>query len=217
MCGGFVASTFATPPDSAAPRSPVAGAFAMHAGRLASYGVAGAFVGAVGATPALVLGTARFHAVLFSLGALALVVTGLRIAGIRIAQPSGIAFAAPLWRRVTSVARRLGTTGSLPKRLVLGFLWGWAPCALVYSALPLALVSGSATGGALVMLAFGAGTLPALVGAGWLFSRGTALSPGPVARRIAGGAIVVLAVAGILQALGVADTALGAFCVSRPS
>jgi sulfite exporter TauE/SafE len=216
MCGGFVASTFAAPPDSAAPRSPVIGALAMHAGRLASYCAAGAFVGAIGATPALVLGTARFHSILFSLGALALVFTGLRIAGIRVTQPSGIAFAEPLWRRATAMVRRLGTADSWPKRLIVGFLWGWAPCALVYSALPLALVSGSPTGGALVMLAFGAGTLPALVGAGWLFSRGTALSPGPVARRIAGGAIVVLAVAGILQALGVTDTALGAFCVSRP-
>ncbi len=93
-------------------------------------------------------------------------------------------------------------------------LWGWAPCALVYSALPLALVSGSALNGAVVMLAFGAGTLPALLGAGWLIGHGVTLAPGPVARRIAGGAIVVLAVAGILQALGVADTALGAFCVS---
>jgi len=62
-------------------------------------------------------------------------------------------------------------------------------------------------------LAFGAGTLPALLGAGWIVGRGISLSRGPFPRRIAGGAIVVLAVAGILQALGVADTALGAFCV----
>ncbi len=96
----------------------------------------------------------------------------------------------------------------------MGILWGWAPCAVVYSALPLALVSGSTAGGALVMLAFGAATLPALLGAGWLISRGASLAPGPVARRIAGGAIVVLALAGILQALGIADTALGAFCVT---
>jgi sulfite exporter TauE/SafE len=78
----------------------------------------------------------------------------------------------------------------------------------------MALVSGSASRGALVMLAFGAGTLPALLGAGWLMGRGAALLPGAAARRVTGWAIVVLAIAGIAQALGVADTPLGAFCVT---
>jgi hypothetical protein len=213
MCGGFVASTFASPPGRPAGRPPFPAALAMHAGRLGSYGMAGALAGALGATPAAFLGSGRFHAVLFSMGALALIVTGLRIAGLRLL-PTGAALAQPLWRRAAAVARRMGDIDSYPKRLGLGVLWGWAPCALVYSALPLALVSGSALNGAIVMLAFGAGTLPALVGAGWLIGHGMTLAPGPVARRIAGGAIVVLAVAGILQALGVADTALGAFCVS---
>lgn len=213
MCGGFVASTFAPPPGGPSGRPPVPAALALHAGRLASYAMAGALAGALGATPAALVGSGRYHAALFSLGALALVVTGLRIAGVRLLPTDG-AFARPLWRRATAVARRMGDIDSVPKRLGLGLLWGWAPCALVYSALPLALVSGSALNGAVVMLAFGAGTLPALVGAGWLVGRGMTLAPGPASRRIAGGAIVVLAVAGILQALGIADTALGAFCVS---
>lgn len=213
MCGGFVASTFASPRGRPSGRPAFRAALAMHAGRLGSYAVAGALAGALGATPAAFLGSGRFHAVLFSLGALALIITGLRIAGVPLL-PTGSAFAQPLWRRATAVARRMGDIDSVPKRLGLGALWGWAPCALVYSALPLALVSGSALNGAVVMLAFGAGTLPALVGAGWLIGHGMTLTPGPVARGIAGGAIVVLAVAGILQALGVADTALGAFCVS---
>ncbi|HEX5627935.1 MAG TPA: sulfite exporter TauE/SafE family protein [Usitatibacteraceae bacterium] len=214
MCGGFVATAFAPGPGGG-PR-PLAGAIALHAGRLASYATAGALAGAVGATPALLLGSARFQAVLFSLGALVLVVTGLRIAGVRIVRPASAAWAEPLWQRATGLARRLGQSGSLSGRLGLGILWGWAPCALVYSALPLALVSGSALRGAAVMLAFGAGTLPALLGAGWLAGRGIG-SPGPVARRVAGAALVVLALAGILQAFGIADTALGAFCVpARP-
>jgi hypothetical protein len=213
MCGGFVAAAFAPAADGRPLRRPLLAALALHGGRLASYATAGAIAGAIGATPALLLGSARFQAVLFSLGAVMLVLTGLRIAGVRVLRPASAPWAEPLWRRATGLARGLGKSGSLPARLGLGVLWGWAPCALVYSALPLALVSGSALRGAGVMLAFGAGTLPALLGAGWLAGRGIALSPGPVARRIAGGALVVLAVAGILQAFGVADTALGAFCL----
>jgi hypothetical protein len=216
MCGGFVASTFTSAREGGPKSRPLGSALAMHAGRLASYSVAGALAGAIGATPAMVLGSARYQAALFALGALALVVTGLRIAGIRWVQPSGAAFAEPLWVRVSAVARRLGSADTYPRRLGLGILWGWAPCALVYSALPMALVSGSPAGGALVMLAFGAGTLPVLLGAGWLFGRGEARFPGKTARRLAGFAIVILALAGIAQALGVSDTALGAFCLSHP-
>ncbi len=210
MCGGFVASTF-TGPDGL--RATLA-AFSMHAGRIASYATAGALAGSLGATPAMLLGSARVHAVLFSLGALVLVVTGLRIAGVRFVRPPRLGLMEPLWRKASAAARRLGPLDTLPKRLGLGVLWGWAPCALVYSALPMALVAGTPARGALVMLAFGAGTLPALLGAGWLVGRGEALLPGMLARRITGGAIVVLAIAGIAQALGMADTALGAFCVS---
>ena len=212
MCGGFVASTFTAPEGTHVPLA----ALPMHAGRLFSYATAGALAGSLGATPAMLLGSARFHAVLFSLGSLVLVVTGLRIAGIRVVRPAGTAITLPLWRRATALAGRLGAADTFAKRLGLGILWGWAPCALVYSALPMALVAGSPARGALVMLAFGAGTLPALLGAGWLIGRGGALFPGKLARRIAGFAIVALALAGIAQALGVADTALGAFCVSPP-
>ncbi len=216
MCGGFVAAAFHPLAGERRAGSGALAALLMHSGRLASYACAGAVAGSLGATPALLLGSARFQAVLFSLAALALAVTGLRIAGIRLARPESAAFLDPVWRRATAAARRLGPADTLPKRLGLGLLWGWAPCALVYSALPLALVSGGATGGALVMLAFGLGTLPALLGAGWLVARAGALLPGRTARRLAGGLIVVLALAGIAQALGVADTALGAFCVAPP-
>jgi len=215
MCGGFVAASFTLPAAGNTRHVfPGLAALPLHAGRLLSYATAGAIAGAIGATPALLLGSARFHAILFSLGALVLVVTGLRIAGVPLLPAAGGMHTGAVGRWASAAAGRLGAPDTFPKRLVVGILWGWAPCAVVYSALPLALVSGSTAGGALVMLAFGVATLPALLGAGWLISRGAALAPGPVARRIAGGAIVVLAIAGILQALGIADTALGAFCVT---
>ncbi|HCA26675.1 MAG TPA: hypothetical protein DEP05_03375, partial [Betaproteobacteria bacterium] len=56
------------------------------------------------------------------------------------------------------------------RAFVLGALWGWLPCGLVYSVLVTALASGGALTGALLMLAFGAGTLPNLLAMG-LFAR----------------------------------------------
>jgi len=50
----------------------------------------------------------------------------------------------------------------------LGFFWGWLPCGLVYSTLSWAASSGSAENGALIMLGFGLGTLPAMLTVGSL-------------------------------------------------
>jgi uncharacterized protein len=47
--------------------------------------------------------------------------------------------------------------------LLMGVLWGWMPCGLVYSTLVLAMSAGSVWAGMSVMLAFGLGTLPNLL------------------------------------------------------
>lgn len=47
--------------------------------------------------------------------------------------------------------------------LLIGLLWGWMPCGLVYSTLILAMSAGSVWAGMSVMLAFGLGTLPNLL------------------------------------------------------
>ena len=46
---------------------------------------------------------------------------------------------------------------------LMGLLWGWMPCGLVYSTLVLAMSAGSVWAGMTVMLAFGLGTLPNLL------------------------------------------------------
>jgi hypothetical protein len=63
--------------------------------------------------------------------------------------------------------------------LLLGMLWGWLPCGLVYSVLLTALASGDALNGAAIMLAFGLGTLPNLLAIGlfWERIRGWVQSP----------------------------------------
>ena len=78
--------------------------------------------------------------------------------------------------------------------LAAGLAWGWLPCAMVYAALAAAAFSGGAAGGALAMLAFGLGTLPFLLGAGWLASRLRSW------RRAAGAAVLGFGVYGLAHA-----------------
>jgi sulfite exporter TauE/SafE len=76
---------------------------------------------------------------------------------------------------------------------VAGLFWGWLPCGLVYGALAAAAFAGTAAGGAAAMAAYGAGTLPWLMGAGlafgWLQKK--------VVRAVAGGSVLAFGVYGL--------------------
>ena len=75
-----------------------------------------------------------------------------------------------LWKRIKPLFQKLLPVKSMPQAVLAGMAWGWLPCGLVYSILVSALAAGSATSGAALMLAFGLGTLPNLLGMG-LFAR----------------------------------------------
>jgi sulfite exporter TauE/SafE len=68
-----------------------------------------------------------------------------------------------LWSRIAPVAQKLVPVTSVPKALGLGLVWGWLPCGLVYSVLLIAATSTQPIQGAFVMIAFGLGTLPAML------------------------------------------------------
>jgi len=99
-------------------------------------------------------------------GGLLIVLIGLQVAfGWRLLAPLET-LGARLWQRVAPAARKLVPVRSLPQALGLGLIWGWLPCGLVYSVLLLAATTTDATAGALVMVAFGLGTLPAMIATG---------------------------------------------------
>jgi sulfite exporter TauE/SafE len=101
-----------------------------------------------------------------------------------------------------TLGRLLQAVGFGPKsehahRLVArGVLWGFLPCGLVYGALTVAMSTGSAPTGALVMAAFFAGTLPAIT-AIVSFLRGAASIFRNSTVRLATG--LLMALAGALQ------------------
>lgn len=76
-------------------------------------------------------------------------------------------------------------------RPILGGLWGWLPCGLVYSTLLWASSQGNAVNSALLMLAFGLGTWPVLLATGLAAERITTLLR-KRGVRMAGGLLVIL-------------------------
>jgi len=182
MCGG-VASALALAARGAG--APALRQVAYNAGRLVSYGLAGALAGALGLSAARLLGPLGTLA-LRAAAALLLIALGLYLTG----WWSGLAAlerqGARLWRHIAPLARRLQPGRSLGGALALGMLWGWLPCGLVYSALALAVTAGDAPHGALLMAGFGLGTLPAVLATGLVAQRVTARGRAAASRRLAG-------------------------------
>ena len=107
---------------------------------------------------------------------------------------------AGLWRRIQPFTRRFLPADSVAKALALGMLWGWLPCGLVYTVLFTALLSGSALNGAILMLAFGLGTLPNLMAAAVMLQRSRSLLAGKTARRLAGATVMAFGAYGVAHA-----------------
>ena len=70
------------------------------------------------------------------------------------------------WQPLQPLSKKFFPATTITKCLLLGSLWGWLPCGLVYSALSFASLSHSALEGAVKMLCFGLGTLPAVFATG---------------------------------------------------
>jgi len=158
MCGGIVAAlSFATPAN--APRWRLN--LAYSTGRILSYGVFGGLAAAlVTLLPATGWPLAR------TLAGLLLIAMGLYLAdwwrGLLWLERGGSA----LWKVLKPLGDRFLPLDSPAKALVVGMVWGWLPCGLVYAALGYAAVQSDPVSGASVMLAFGVGTLPALLASG---------------------------------------------------
>lgn len=73
-----------------------------------------------------------------------------------------------IWRPVSGLTKYFLPVSSLHQAWLLGALWGLLPCGMVYSALLFSLGGQSVLNSALIMFAFGLGTLPALLLAGSL-------------------------------------------------
>ncbi|NVK21237.1 MAG: sulfite exporter TauE/SafE family protein [Kangiellaceae bacterium] len=71
-----------------------------------------------------------------------------------------------IWKKVSPIQKKFLPLSQYHQAMVVGLLWGLLPCGLVYSALAMASTSSSPVNGFLTMLAFGLGTLPALLAAG---------------------------------------------------
>jgi sulfite exporter TauE/SafE len=193
MCGSVIgALTLSLPVDVREnQRKMLPFVFNYNVGRLLSYGLAGGIVGLLSSPLAEFNG----HLVLRYLSVLVMISMGLYLAGWfpKFAQMERIG--APVWKKLQPIGQKLLPVKTLKQAFFLGMVWGWLPCGLVYAALAVAATVGEPVKASMVMLAFGAGTLPAVMGAGLFTGLLASMAKAKNLRQIAGVSIIAMALA----------------------
>lgn len=161
MCGGIMSVlTFNIPPSMRQPARLTGLVLGYNLGRITSYAMAGASAATLGSVVTLAPG---MHTAMQLLSALMMMLMALYIAnfwkGLRHVERLG----RHLWQYIEPAGRRLLPVVHIHQAVVLGAIWGWLPCGLVYSMLTWSLSSADTLEGALLLTAFGLGTLPALL------------------------------------------------------
>jgi len=170
MCGGIITALSLSLPEEVRhnrTRFTVL-VCAFNLGRLCSYTVAGALAGVFGH---IILGLVQNnagHLILRILAGLILVLLGLHIAGwiTAIKKIEGIGIR--VWQVIRPIGSYFLPVDSTPKALLMGCIWGWLPCGLVYSVLLWSTTSIDPLVATLCMFSFGLGTLPGMISAGLL-------------------------------------------------
>ena len=186
MCGGIVGALSLGLPSQR--QLPIL--LGYNLGRISSYTLAGALMGALGFYFSGLLPVQTAQRVLLGLAGVFMVLLGLYLGGwwnllSRVERMGGV-----LWRRIEPLGRGLLPVRSPGQAVALGLLWGWLPCGLVYSALVWTVASGGPVQGGLLMLAFGLGTLPNLLLMGVAAAQLQRWVRKPATRAIAGGLII---------------------------
>jgi uncharacterized protein len=175
---------------------------AFNGGRILSYGVAGAVAGTVGSGAGVLLmsDAMPLRLALFVVANITMLLTGLYITG----WTKGLAplerAGQYLWRYLAPYINKFLPVETLLQAALLGTMWGWIPCGLVYAMLVVALASGSTLNGAATMMAFGFGTLPAMTMAGMLSAQIRTKFRDKRLRMSAGLVVIIMALLGLNRA-----------------
>ncbi|MFJ5446815.1 sulfite exporter TauE/SafE family protein [Methylobacillus methanolivorans] len=199
MCGGIVGAVSMSMPGS---RPQLRLLLAYNLGRIASYSLAGVIAGAVGASSFFLQHLLPVGKVLYVLANIMLIMLGLYLAnlwhGVIALERIGVV----LWRQLQPFSKRWLPVRTVAQAGMLGAIWGWLPCGLVYSVLIAALATGSPVQGGLLMLVFGLGTLPTLLAMGMAAVRLKAWLQQLWIRRVSGLTVLLFGVVGLWRLWG---------------
>ena len=165
-----------------------------NAGRISSYTFAGVLMGGIGWLGSHLFTLYSLQQTLEVIAAIFMLMLGLYIAGwwkglANIERLGGKV----IWSRLEPFGRRFMPVRSYQHAFLLGLVWGWLPCGLVYSVVIWTISTQSPLEGGLLMLSFGLGTLPNLLLMGVFASTLNRFIQQPWVRQVAGVMIMLFA------------------------
>ena len=165
-----------------------------NVGRILSYTMAGAVAGLISRYFLISVSPGAGHQILRILAGLILIIIGLNLTGVipRINILERLGY--HLWKKIQPFSSHLYPVKNPGNALVAGMIWGWLPCALVYSVLLWSLTTGDVLQGAAIMFVFGLGTLPGVLSAGIMGSSLVEIFKRKPSRVIAGIIIISIGV-----------------------
>lgn len=164
MCGGIISALSVTcRPNGVNSQQGVMTVWAYNLGRISSYVVAGMLMGGLSGLASHMLAVHQAQLVLQSLAIVFMLFLGLYLGGWWPVLSKLESLGGRVWRNIEPFGRRFIPVKNLRSAFLIGLIWGWLPCGLVYTGLIYSTTAGSALQGGLLMLFFGLGTLPVMV------------------------------------------------------
>ncbi len=203
MCGGIVGALTYSIPNSKSgfTSSTVPYVLGYNAGRVLSYVTAGAIMGGIGMLLVQFMPIYVAQQILLTLAGIFMVLLGLYLSGWWMLLGRVERFGSHIWKRVEPLGKKLLPIRSPKQAFIVGIIWGWVPCGLVYSMLINAVATGSILKGGGLMLAFAAGTLPNLLAMGFLVGAAAKLGQSEVAKKVAGITVMLFGFYSLYRAL----------------
>lgn len=188
MCGGIVSAM--TMGIANGVQQPLSKIFPYHiaynSGRIFSYTVAGGIMGGVGVMLASFMPVYTAQQFLLGLAGVFMILLGLYLSGWWTLLSRLEKIGSVLWKQLEPLGRTLLPVKYVRQAFLLGLLWGWLPCGLVYSVLIWSVSAGSIEQGSMLMLSFGLGTLPNLLAMGVVAGKLVQFMRQPAMRKLAG-------------------------------
>lgn len=187
MCGGIATAVSLSSPNGTKGFGLLLG---YNSGRILSYTLAGALLGSL----SWLVESQTIQLALRTFAGIMLICMGLYIAqwwqGLtRIEHAGGM-----IWKKISPLASNLLPVKNISQALLLGVLWGWLPCGLVYSTLIWASAASDWTLSAQLMAAFGLGTLPTMLLTGVLAQQVKVILQKQLTKYISGSIIILMGI-----------------------
>ena len=187
MCGGIATTVSLSNPNETKGFGLLLG---YNGGRILSYTLAGALLGSL----SWLVENQTLQLALRTFAGIMLICMGLYIAqwwqGLTKIEHAG----GMIWKKISPLASKLLPVKNISQALLLGVLWGWLPCGLVYSTLIWASAASDWTLSAQLMAAFGLGTLPTMLLTGVLAQQVKLILQKQLTKYISGSIIILMGI-----------------------